>query len=393
MNSGIIDIHSAHVVAGLHPNAGGPSRTVVQLVDALSRLNLKVSLLSQCYGNQLITKPVERSVNLHIGKSDSRLALRLGLPLRRILYKSNVLELPTIIHSHGLWSAANYWASTASRRFNLPLIVHPRGMLEPWALSHKKLKKILGLKIYQQKALSGASVLVATAGSEYENLRALGLNNPIAIIPNGVVMESFVPHGMTNDIPRSEVRTVLFLSRVQEKKGLINLVHAWAQLKPVGWRLQIAGPDENGHLRKVMALVQHLGIDSIIEYVGVVDGVEKAALYRSADVFVLPTYSENFGVAVAEALASGLPVITTKGAPWSDLEKYNCGWWIDIGVQPLVTALREAIALSDDERRAMGSRGRNYVQRYDWNDIASQMTEVYRWVIGQGPKPDCIRVD
>lgn len=387
------NIHCAHVVAGLHPNAGGPSRTVVQLADALSRLNVKVSLLSQVYGTQSVTKPVEQSVILKIGQSNSRLALKLGLPLRRILHNSNLLGLPTIIHSHGLWSAANFWAFTAARRHGVPLIVHPRGMLEPWALNHKKLKKYIALKLYQQNSLNAASVLVATAGSEYENLRALGLSNPIAIIPNGVVMELFEPHGTTNDIPRSEVRTILFLSRVQEKKGLINLVQAWAQLKPVGWRLQIAGPDENGHLRKVIALAQHLGIDSIVEYVGVVDGVEKAAMYRSADVFVLPTYSENFGVAVAEALASGLPVITTKGAPWSDLEKYNCGWWIDIGVQPLVTALREAMALSDDERRAMGARGRNYVQRYDWNEIASQMTEVYRWVSGQGPKPDCIQVD
>ena len=387
------NIHCAHVVSGLHPNAGGPSRTVVQLADALSRLNLKVSLLSQVNGTQLVTKPVEQSVILKIGQSNSRLVIKLGLPLRRILHESNQLELPTIIHSHGVWSAANYWAFTAARRHGVPLIVHPRGMLEPWALNHKMLKKYIALKLYQQNLLNAASVLVATAGSEYESLRTLGLGNPIAIIPNGVARESFEPHGPTNDVPRSEVRTILFLSRVQEKKGLINLVHAWAQLNPVGWRLQIAGPDENGHLRKVMALVQHLGIDSIVEYVGAVDGVEKTALYRNADVFVLPTYSENFGVVVAEALASGLPVITTKGAPWADLEKYNCGWWIDIGVQPLATSLREAMALSDDERRAMGARGKNYVQRYDWNDIASQMSEVYHWALGQGPKPDCIQLD
>ena len=108
---------------------------------------------------------------------------------------------------------------------------------------------------------------------------------------------------------------------------------------------------------------------------------------------LLPTFSENFGVVVAEALSHGLPVITTRGAPWADLETHGCGWWIDIGVDPLAAALRQAMALSDDERRAMGERGRTYVQRYNWADIARQTIEVYRWVLGQGPRPDCVHQD
>ena len=130
-----------------------------------------------------------------------------------------------------------------------------------------------------------------------------------------------------------------------------------------------------------------------MEYLGEVDGEAKTRAYLDADVFVLPTFSENFGVVVAEALAHGLPVITTRGAPWADLETYGCGWWVDIGVEPLVQALREAMALSDDERRAMGERGRDYVRRYDWDNIGQQTIDVYRWVLGQGPQPDCVRTD
>ena len=96
---------------------------------------------------------------------------------------------------------------------------------------------------------------------------------------------------------------------------------------------------------------------------------------------------------VAEALAHGLPVITTRAHPWADLQTHGCGWWVDVGVEPLVQALREALALSDDERRAMGERGRDYVQRYDWDDIAGQTVEVYRWILGQMAKPDCVRLD
>ena len=113
----------------------------------------------------------------------------------------------------------------------------------------------------------------------------------------------------------------------------------------------------------------------------------RAALYREADLLVLPTFSENFGVVVAEALAAGVPVITTRGAPWADLETHGCGWWIETGVAPLVLALREALALSDDERRAMGERGLAYVRRYDWDVIAAETLALYRWVLGQGVWP------
>ncbi len=107
---------------------------------------------------------------------------------------------------------------------------------------------------------------------------------------------------------------------------------------------------------------------------------------------MLPTFSENFGVVVAEALAHGLPVITTQGAPWADLPAFGCGRWIPIGVEPLAEALREAMALSDAERAAMGERGLQYVRRYDWAAIAEDMAAVYRWVLGRGDRPDCVRV-
>ncbi len=251
------------------------------------------------------------------------------------------------------------------------------------------------MTLFQRRDLVSAKLFIATADMEYESIRALGLRQSVAVIPNGVLFSPTAGLGKeaAAPLPKMRERKALFLSRVHPKKGILNLVNAWAAVAPQGWRLQIAGPDEGGHLAEVMALARKLCIDHAVEYLGELAGEAKALAYLDADLFVLPTFSENFGVVVAEALAHGLPVITTRGAPWADLEIFECGWWIDIGVDPLVGVLREAIALGDNERRAMGARGREYVRRYDWADIARQTLDVYRWVLGQGAQPNCVRTD
>jgi len=382
-----------HVVASLHPSAGGPSRTVVQLTDALARhAGVDVTLLSQGFAG-------ERSVssgggaNRCVLESPSRRALQFGLPVRRELIRLGQSQRPALIHGHGLWLPVNHWTSAFACRHGVPLVIQPRGMLEPWALNHKGMKKRIAMALFQRHDLESAKLFVATAEQEYTNIRALGLRQPVAVIPNGVLMDTALRAACAAMLPEKAERTALFLSRVQSKKGILNLLHAWAAVAPTGWRLKIAGPNEGGHLSEVIALARVLGIDQAVEYLGEVDGEAKTRAYLDADVFVLPTFSENFGVVVAEALAHGLPVITTRGAPWADLETYGCGWWIEIGIEPLVQALREAMALSDDERRAMGARGRDYVRRYDWDGIAKQTIDVYRWVLGQGPQPDCVRTD
>jgi glycosyltransferase involved in cell wall biosynthesis len=297
------------------------------------------------------------------------------------------------VHSHGLWHPVNHWAARAARAWGVPLVVHPRGMLEPWALEQKRMKKRIALALFQQRDLDRAQALVATSEMEFENLRAFGLRQPIAVIPNGVEL----PEPGAGDAPRgrgSEERTrnALFLSRVHPKKGVLELVRAWAEVQPEGWRLRIAGPDEDGHWSEVARLIAELGLGDVVDYLGPVDGAAKAAAYREADLFVLPSFSENFGVVIAEALAYGVPVITTRATPWAELETHHCGWWIDTGVEALAGALRQATSLSVDPRRAMGERGRAYVERYDWEHIATQTVTLYRWLLGQGERPVCVRI-
>ena len=199
-------------------------------------------------------------------------------------------------------------------------------------------------------------------------------------------------------------KIVLFVSRIHPKKGLINLVDAWGILKKKSvceqWKCVLAGPNEDGHLNQVMAHAKTVGVVDDFEYVGPVLGETKDKLYAEADIFVLPTFSENFGSVVIEALSQGCPVITTKGAPWAELlggrnedrcqkDSANervvagrCGWWVDIGVEPLVETLGEAMSLTDEERYQMGINGRRLAEsKYTWPSVAQKMSKAYETLI------------
>lgn len=383
-----------HSVGSLLKSAGGPTRTVTALCKGLGRLGVDVDLISQTRRESINVDnliPFPDHVNIS-------LAPAYQLPVGGKTWAPSFMALMdqrcdypgyVLIHDHGLWLPTNHAAATVARRRGIPLIVSPRGMLEPWAVNHHAWKKRLAWQLYQRRDLETARVLHATAPQEAENLRRLGLTQPIAVIPNGIDPPSGVePPRLTEGR-----RVALFLSRIHPKKGLLNLVEAWGMAHPAGWRVLIAGPDEDGHRAVVEERIRAAGLTADFEFIGPVDGERKAELYRTASLFVLPSYSENFGVVVAEALSHGLPVLTTRGTPWADLVTQDCGWWIETGAPPLAQALSAATALTDEERLAMGERGRSYVRRYNWDSIAMATLAMYRWVLGQGERPDCVHVD
>ncbi len=293
----------------------------------------------------------------------------------------------TIIHNHGIWLPINHKAAVLAKKANIPLVNSPRGMLEPWALQYRNYKKMLAWWIYQRHDLSRTTIFHATAEQEARNIKDLGYNKPIAIIPNGVD----IPHISLAESSRKKTKTVLFLSRIHPVKGLKNLIYAWHGVRPKNWRVVIAGPDENNHRSEIEKEVRRMGLEEEFSFVGPVEDRNKWLLYNEAELFVLPSFSENFSIVVAEALGSGTPVISTKATPWSELETKRCGWWIETGVEPLAQALKEATCLSQEERLNMGQRGRQLIlEKYTWEKIAHEMSSMYEWVLHKKDTPDCV---
>ena len=381
-----------HVLASTRADHGGTSRSVPALCEALEAEGVKVHLVTVVPAEPTRDQePILPGGDVHVHRieENTRLQRTLRSPWQFYRRLWSVVEAvrPDVIHDHGAWLPSNVVAAWVARRADVPLVSAPRGMVTDWSLSHQMWKKRVAWHLYQKHVFRQASLFHATAPAEVDNLRMLGLTQPVAVVPNGVDL----PETLPND-PAPDAKRALFLSRLHPKKGLPMLLDAWAEERPDGWTLELVGPSENGHRAELEAQATNLGLDGEVVFAGPVDDADKWHKYAAADLFVLPTHSENFGIVVAEALASGVPAITTTGAPWQELETERCGWWTAIGTEALAQALREAVALSGEERLAMGRRGRALVaERYSWEHVAEQMRAVYAWLLGEGERPGCVR--
>lgn len=379
------------IVPAVGHEASGPSYSVTRLCEALARREgAQVSL----HVLDLNTPPrEERSYRLEVHRAWP-VARRLGIsPAMRRALEAEARECD-ILHNHSLWMLPNVYPGLVAKDGRAQLVVSPRGTLSRTALERSRLRKAAMWWLGRQRlTLKRAAMFHATAEHEYEDIRRLGYRAPVAIIPNGID----VPDAIEGDAPAPNdgPRRLLFFGRIHPIKGLEHLVRAWARVAPRhgDWELVIAGPDNEGHLAELQRLVRDLGAPRIA-FPGPRYGAEKAALYRSAELYVLPSLSENFAMTVAEALAQGTPCIVTKGAPWSRLESEACGWWIDIGAGPLAACLDETLALAPDDLRARGERGRDWMRRdFAWDRIAALMFEAYRSLLQGGKPPAHVRTD
>lgn len=377
-----------HVVPNVSEEASGPAYSVPSLARALARLGHDVELFS-VLGAPLAAEP---GFTHRVYPRASLLPRLWRSPaLARAL--AQAAAGADVLHSHSLWVMPNIYPGWIRRSASTRLVVSPRGTLSAWALNHSRWKKRLVWALAQGRVVRAAACLHATADSEYRDLRALELGQPICVIPNGID----VPSVSALDEPRDEgqPRTLLYIGRLHVKKGVDRLLRAWAAIaaQRPDWCLRIVGPDDGGHEAELRGLAASLRAPRVT-FAAPVYGENKRAGYRRADLHVLPSHSENFGMTVAESLACGTPVITTHGTPWSGLEREACGWWIEPGVDPLVAALLGATALERNELLRIGERGRRWMMRdFSWDTVGEQMAAVYGWLRGGGPPPPCVRAD
>ena len=371
-------------VDSIASDRGGPSRSVPALCVALAAEGVTMHLVVHRNDSG---RPAGIPVESRFAAPTSRLRVSSRAPaysLNRVL-RSTVRDVDArFLHDNGAWLISNHVAATVSARLKIPRVVSPRGMLEPWSMRQSHWKKTIAWNLYQERDLRSASIFHATSESEALSIRGLGFAQPIGIIPNGVSIPSSLPAVER----QSAKRTALFLSRLHPKKGILDLIEAWARVRPVNWKLQIAGHDDGGHQRDIEHAVVRNHLSDAVSITGGVTDAEKWNTYRGADLFILPTKSENFGIVIAEALACELPVITTRGAPWQDLLRYQCGWWVDLSVEALASAIEDATAAPISALREMGKRGRLLVEKeLSWARAAREMRQLYEWAIHQGPRP------
>ncbi len=382
-----------HVVPSLDRADGGLPLAAYQLSEALAKsARYEIELISQLGKNQKAvgTASADFIVEYECVEDTD---FSLGLPVKRMLGGTSTPSNPNLIHSHGIWNLANHWASLYGRNLQIPYVFSPHGMLEPWALEQSWFKKAIGLITYQRRDLESATLFCATSEGEYNSLRALGYRQPIAVIPNGVAasQQRMMGEKRMHDSRRHQL---LYLSRIHKKKGIEELIYAWAKIRPNNWELVIAGGDGgDGYRQKMINLCEGLKLAQSIRFTGEVYASAKDRLYAEADLFILPSHSENFGLVVAEALSFGLPVITTRATPWGEIANQECGWVIDNDVDSIVSCLNVALNTTVSERNKMGLHATKYAAKFNWDGIALQMADVYDWVLGNAAMPGCIRLN
>ena len=376
---------SIQIVPNIDQEASGPSYSVVRLSQALRAAGDDTKLVV------LEPKPSAADYSFAryfpYGKGPKRLGIS---PEMKMWLRNEALSGDcTIMHNHSLWMVTNTYAASAIKGTSCKLVVSPRGTLSSVAMARTGLLKNLLRPIMFNPVMRRAVAFHATSIQEYRDIRAQGFVQPVAVLPNGVD----VPEVAANKI--CDKRRLLFLGRIHPIKGIDNLLKAWqiVQISFPNWELIIAGPGENKHVEELKALATKLRLKSC-RFSGPLYGDEKLLAYRKADLYVLPTHSENFGMTVAEALAAGTPAIVTKGAPWNDLERENAGWWIDVGVEPLVAVLENALKMSPAQLEELGDNGRKWMRRdFSWEKIGENMLEFYSWLILGGKLPGFVKLD
>lgn len=359
---------------------GGPSRSVPILAKGLASIGCEVTLMTLKTDDMNTHMLNGSNVKIVIIPADSSTS-----ELERAIIDGQY----DIIHMQNLWLPSYHQVAAIARKHRIKYVMTPRGTLEPWSLQQKALKKKAAMWLYQRKDLNEAAGILTTAEMEANHCRDLRLTAPIAIIPNGIDVSEY--QCRTTEDMRNIRKQIVFLSRIHQKKGVEILINVWERLaeEHKDWNVVIAGNGEEAYIQQLKSMITSKRLQDCMKIIPPVFGKDKHKLYCESSLFVLPTYSENFGMVVAEALACGVPVVTTNGTPWQELNDEKIGWCVDLSEENIENAIRDALSLPAEKLFAMGQKGSKHINNnYLYTSVAKKNLELYKWILEGGDMPE-----
>lgn len=376
-----------HVISGIDPRCGGPAIALHGLATAQCRADTNVRVIT--------THGQDSDLSLAEALRHEGAVVHTVGPVRRPLGRhpllapilDRVIADSDIVHIHGLWEQIQHDAARLAHARGVPFIIRPCGMLDPWSLQQRRWRKQLYLKLRLRRHLNRAAALHCTSDTEALVRQHLSLTPRTIIEPNGIELAEF------ERLPGAgvfrhryqispEQPLVLMLARLHPVKGLDLLLPALAQLVSshhAAPMLALAGPVSADYRRHLEAQIERHQLHQHVCFTGMLHGRAKLEALVDADLFVLPSYHENFGIAVIEALAAGTPVVVSDRVnTHKRIVEAGVGEAIPPAVEPLTDALTRWLS-NDALRRQAAARARPFVwERYDWRRIAERWDEHYR---------------
>ena len=391
-----------HAVSSIARSEGGPSRSITGLCEQLARAGCRVDLCGIDTTVRLgESVEVDTSlIDLHLARLGGKASsVFIPAPFRDML-KAHAAQCD-VIHSHGLWLPINRCAGAVAAELGKPHVITIRGLLAPRAMQRSAWKKRIASLLYARRMVSEAACLNVLTNREMADARNYGVKSPIAVIPNGIHLpdlrsmpDKSEARSRLPDLP--DKRLILFLGRIHPIKNIPGLIEAWRQLADefTDWHLLIAGPDEVGQLAELKEQVNQAGLADRVTFKGAAFGQDKQTLLRAADVFVLPSHSEGFSMAILEAMAYHLPVVISGECCFDEVGTAGAGYISGTSGRQIADELKKLMSLDSGQLQAMGALGRQLVeQQYAWNKIAGKMISVYDWLLGRSEMPQCVHVE
>ncbi len=384
------------VVPALGSVYGGPSKSVVELTQALGNRGIDIDLVTtNANGSDSLDVPL----NCWIAKEFYRIQYfpywaikdyKISFSLTKWLW--NNVKNYDLVHTNAIFSYAILPAYWACQKDRVPYIVTPRGMLEPWALSYKAWKKLFYYRLLEKPALNRANAIQMLASTEAKRTESLNLKAPFTIVPNGIHRQDFEPlvspELFYQKFPETKNKQlIIFLGRIDPKKGLDLLANAMGKIHDQFSQahLVIAGPDNIGFLNTAKNYFSEAGCLDKVTFTGILTGRLKYSALSAAEIYVAPSYSEGFSMSVLEGMASGLSCVITTGCNFPEAAELNAAYEVDIDADKIANALTKCLQNSQ-EAKAMGERARKLIlEQYTWDSIAAKLIDVYAAIINQKP--------